>query len=366
LNTKAEVATCIEFLRELERDMRRAERSGSALSLVVFQLNPTAAPDTRDTDALVSVLAVTKRDTDLLGRIDEHMVALSCPETGPAGLACVVRRLESVSASLPHATLTATYPDSLFASLARLDDTVDDLPLQLIEGAASATRATYAGKRWLDIVGALLAILMLAPMMLLVAGAVALGSPGPVVFRQTRLGRDGVPFTFYKFRSMRVGSDDRIHRDYVARLIRSGSCAEPADAKTEDAAAGDGGAACAACARCKLCTDPRVTPLGRWMRKTSIDELPQLFNVLKGDMSLVGPRPAIGYEVAYYRPWHLRRLLSARPGLTGMWQVDGRSRVSFDDMVRMDLRYIRDCSFRLDLAILFKTVGAVLRCDGAV
>ena len=114
-----------------------------------------------------------------------------------------------------------------------------------------------------------------------------------------------------------------------------------------------------------LKTDPRVTPLGRFLRRSSIDELPQLFNVLKGDMSLVGPRPPIPYESAHYQPWHLRRILAIKPGITGLWQVQGRSNIGFNDMVRLDLRYLRECSFRLDLKILWKTVGAVVRCDGA-
>ncbi len=115
----------------------------------------------------------------------------------------------------------------------------------------------------------------------------------------------------------------------------------------------------------KLRSDPRVTSIGRFIRKTSIDELPQFFNVLKGDMSLVGPRPPIAYETAQYQPWHLRRVMTAKPGITGLWQVEGRGRVSFSEMVRMDVRYVRDCSFVLDLKLLFKTILVVLRCDGA-
>ena len=111
--------------------------------------------------------------------------------------------------------------------------------------------------------------------------------------------------------------------------------------------------------------DPRITRIGRLIRKTSLDELPQLFNVLRGDMSMVGPRPPLPYETAQYLPWHLRRILAVQPGITGLWQVEGRSRVSFNDMVRMDLRYIRECSLLLDLKILFKTVSVVLRCEGA-
>jgi lipopolysaccharide/colanic/teichoic acid biosynthesis glycosyltransferase len=165
------------------------------------------------------------------------------------------------------------------------------------------------------------------------------------------LGKGGVPFVFYKFRSMVTNGDDSIHRAFVANLIKG---EDEANAKAEEGAP-----------VYKIKADPRVTRIGRFIRKTSIDELPQFFNVLKGEMSLVGPRPPIPYEAANYQPWHLRRILAANPGLTGLWQVEGRSRVSFNDMVRMDLRYIRESSLSLDIKILLKTVLVVLRCDGA-
>jgi len=150
---------------------------------------------------------------------------------------------------------------------------------------------------------------------------------------------------------LRTNADDRIHREYVASLIKGdlqqinqGDVAKPIY---------------------KLKADPRVTPVGRIIRKTSLDELPQFFNVLKGDMSLVGPRPPLPYEVAQYQSWHLRRILDVRPGITGLWQVEGRSKTSFDDMVRLDIRYTRSWSLLLDLKLLFKTVKVVLKRDGA-
>jgi lipopolysaccharide/colanic/teichoic acid biosynthesis glycosyltransferase len=180
---------------------------------------------------------------------------------------------------------------------------------------------------------------------------IALTSKGPVLFRQQRLGEGGVPFVFYKFRSMRSEVDDRIHRDYVSNLI---------DGNLESVNQGK-----AARPLYKMVADPRVTPIGRIIRRTSIDELPQLLNVLKGEMSLVGPRPPIPYEVERYQPWHLQRILGIKPGITGLWQVQGRSRTCFDDMVRLDLQYIRRCSLALDIKILLKTVYVVLKCDGA-
>jgi len=177
------------------------------------------------------------------------------------------------------------------------------------------------------------------------------------VFRQLRLGRGGAPFVFYKFRTMTHGADDTVHRDFVARLIAGQAPGAP----TSQAPAGDE----AAQGGFKLQHDPRVTRLGRFLRRTSLDELPQLFNVLRGDMSLVGPRPPIPYEARHYRAWHLRRLLQLKPGITGPWQVSGRSQVPFDDMVRMDLRYIARSSLGLDLLLLARTVGVVFSGRGA-
>jgi lipopolysaccharide/colanic/teichoic acid biosynthesis glycosyltransferase len=203
----------------------------------------------------------------------------------------------------------------------------------------------------MDIVGALALAIVLAPLMALIAVAVKLTSEGPAVFRQNRVGRNGVPFVFYKFRSMRVSGDDRVHREYVSKLI---------EGRHGEINQGD-----AQKPVYKLKSDARVTPIGRVLRKTSLDELPQLFNVLKGEMSLVGPRPPIPYEVEKYQSWHLRRLQEVRPGITGLWQVEGRSRTSFDEMVRLDLRYVRSWSLWLDIRLLIKTLAVVIRRDGA-
>jgi lipopolysaccharide/colanic/teichoic acid biosynthesis glycosyltransferase len=227
----------------------------------------------------------------------------------------------------------------------------EELPgsyLPLLEGTV---RDRYTLKRGLDIIGSIIAIILFAPVMLVTAFAVAVSSPGPIIVKQLRLGKNGIPFVFYKFRSMLVNSDDRIHRDYVTSLING---------KLENINQGS-----AARPLYKMVSDPRVTAVGRIIRKASIDELPQLFNVLRGEMSLVGPRPPLSYEVENYQSWHLRRILEAKPGMTGLWQVEGRSRTSFDEMVRMDLRYIQNCSLTFDLKILINTIKVVFRCEGA-
>lgn len=198
-------------------------------------------------------------------------------------------------------------------------------------------------KRALDIAGALAGLVVFAPAFLLVPIPLKLTSRGPVFFRQERIGKGGKPFTFLKFRSMYLNNDQEIHRAFVSRLIEGTQ--EAGVYKIED--------------------DPRVTPVGRFLRKTSLDEIPQFFNVLKGDMSLVGPRPPLPYEVERYNLWHRRRVMETKPGITGLWQVEGRSATTFDEMVRMDLRYVKGASLRLDLLLLFRTVSVLFSGRGA-
>ena len=204
-------------------------------------------------------------------------------------------------------------------------------------------------KRLLDFFVSASALLLVSPLFLLFAIMIKRSSPGPVLFVQERLGRDGRPFKFYKFRSMVHNSDDTIHRQFAAMFINGdeGGCAASNSGEKVF----------------KLKRDPRITPIGAFLRRTSLDELPQLLNILKGDMSLVGPRPPIAYEIENYQPWHMERL-KAVPGLTGLWQVSGRSSVSFDEMVRLDIRYINEWSLWLDLAIIAKTFPVVLRGTG--
>jgi lipopolysaccharide/colanic/teichoic acid biosynthesis glycosyltransferase len=184
-------------------------------------------------------------------------------------------------------------------------------------------------------------LVVLAPVVLLIALAVRLTSPGPALFRQERLGRDRRPFTLFKFRSMSIDSDDTIHREYVTRLLRG----EKADGGQEGVY--------------KLTDDPRVTPLGRVLRRTSLDELPQLFNVVRGEMALVGPRPVLAWEAEQFPAWAESRF-DVRPGITGLWQVQGRSAVAFLDALALDVEYVERKSLRADVAILLKTPAVLL------
>jgi len=223
-------------------------------------------------------------------------------------------------------------------------------PLSAEQSSAEVRRAAeYPLKRALDVVGTLTVLVLLAPVFLLIAVLLKLSSTGPVLFRQPRMGQLGKPFTMLKFRTMRVNADPALHLAFATTFIKcSAQLCEP------------GGKALF-----KLSNDPRVTPLGRILRKSSLDELPQLWNVLRGDMSLVGPRPPLPYEVRHYRSWHWRRILEAKPGITGLWQVTGRSRTTFDEMVRLDLRYAQTCSLWTDIKILLATPRAVVSGEGA-
>jgi lipopolysaccharide/colanic/teichoic acid biosynthesis glycosyltransferase len=216
-------------------------------------------------------------------------------------------------------------------------------PIDVVHG--SAYRMV---KRILDVSVAALLLIALSPVFLVCALLVWRSSPGPILFRQERIGEGGQPFTFLKFRSMRANSDPSLHQEYVAAFISGQAEQQPSGQR----------------AMYKLTRDPRVTTAGHWLRKTSLDELPQLLNVLRGDMSMVGPRPPIRYELDHYRPEHFSRL-AVKPGITGLWQVSGRSLTTFEEMVALDISYIQHPSIVEDLRILLKTVPVVFRQSGA-
>jgi lipopolysaccharide/colanic/teichoic acid biosynthesis glycosyltransferase len=237
---------------------------------------------------------------------------------------------------------------------------IDPQAVYLIQGSRISY---YISKRILDFFLALLALIVASPLMALVAIMIKLDSPGPIFFIQDRVSVrrkiynhviywQKVTFRCYKFRTMVCNADPSLHKSYIKALI---------DNDCESMAAIKGGDNQIR----KLTHDPRVTRLGRILRKSSIDEIPQFINVIKGEMSLVGPRPAIPYEVEMYKPWHYRRL-ETKPGITGLWQVTARSKANFDEIVKLDIQYIDQQSFWLDLIILLKTPFAVLFCKGAV
>jgi lipopolysaccharide/colanic/teichoic acid biosynthesis glycosyltransferase len=225
-------------------------------------------------------------------------------------------------------------------------------------GAARESGVSFACKRCMDVALAALALVVLSPLLLLIAILIKLDGPGPLIFAQERVGarrrsRGGRTtweirtFRVYKFRTMVHNADQSLHQAYVKAFVDGRLAAADVTGATF-----------------KLTNDPRVTRVGRILRRTSLDELPQLVNVLKGDMSLVGPRPVPTYEVAEYQPWHRERL-AALPGITGLWQVSARCQVSFEDMIRLDIEYVRNWSLWRDVRILLLTIPAVLSGRGA-
>jgi lipopolysaccharide/colanic/teichoic acid biosynthesis glycosyltransferase len=220
----------------------------------------------------------------------------------------------------------------------------------LSEGRSKG-RFSQGVKRFVDVSGSSALLLLLSPILAAIAIAIKLTSKGSVIFQQERLGQFGVRFKCLKFRTMYTGNDAKIHQEYIQNYISGQASSDRAEPGKP--------------AIYKITKDPRITAVGRFLRKTSLDELPQFWNVLLGDMSLVGPRPSLPYEFKMYDIWHRRRVLEVRPGVTGLWQVSGRSRTSFNDMVRLDLRYSQSWSLWLDFKILAATPRAVFSGEGA-
>ena len=282
------------------------------------------------------------RDLVRHNEIQEIVVAL--PAQGRRTVASLFRAVQDLPVQV------RLVPDALDRAVAR--SALEELAgVELLSLGRSPLRALdRAAKRVVDVVGAAVGLVVFAPVMAVIAILVKRDSPGPVLFRQTRVGRNGQLFTFYKFRSMVDGADEVVHREYYRGLIHEHS--ERHSLHSQQAVS------------VKMVNDGRITRLGCVLRKSSLDELPQFLNVLKGEMSLVGPRPPIPYEVEEYSGWHKRRL-EATPGMTGLWQVRGRNRVGFDEMVEMDIEYIERRSLWLDLEILLLTPYAVISGKGA-
>jgi len=340
------------FLDRLRVEKRRADRSKLPLSVILLSLQNGALSDPRLTEEFLKSIHENTRETDIKGWVDHDSIGVILPDTDEGGVRHCREKIAGRNGDVKLSIITGTYPDRLVEQLlANEQGNPDFFPLNLDE-SIKIRRFQISLKRVMDIAGSLIGLVFFSPLMFLTAIAIKVTSSGPVIFKQFRLGQRGIHFAFYKFRSMQSNGDDQIHRDYVTHLIKG---------DLEKINQGDEGAPLY-----KLKSDPRVTPVGKIIRKTSIDELPQFLNVLKGEMSLVGPRPPIPYEVEKYESWHLRRILEVKPGVTGLWQVDGRSTTSFDDMVRLDLRYVQNWSLWLDIKILLKTVKVVLCPRGAL
>lgn len=349
------------FHRVILLERRRTERSHKPFLLMLLDLGNhlPSADNGKHLRRLLTMLSVSTRETDVAGWYKNDCVVgvmfteIAFEDRGTIVSTMIARLSDILREHLSFEQFNQVgvsfhvFPDDWEQGGKRPSNPVlyPDLSKQ-----AEAKRVSGALKRAMDIMGSTLALILAAPIFLVIAVVVKATSKGPVFFRQQRIGQYGEPFVFLKFRSMEDGNDAGIHKEYVRRLIAG-------NAERKSNGNGEG--------VFKLTQDPRITRVGAFLRKTSLDELPQFINVLNGDMSLVGPRPPIPYELETYDFWHRRRLLEAKPGITGLWQVSGRSRVTFDEMVRLDLRYASAWSPWMDIKILLRTPRAVVLGEGA-
>ena len=349
-----------QFGAALRREIRRTERSQRPFLLVLATLEAvcTNGNGTAHLEDVASALAAVGRETDTIGwhRQNEVLGAIFT-ELGTAEKSAILNSLQQkVNAVLDEKLIGKNARDVNLTFHFFPEDSKHEGQSALrlhaeLNGGHQPKAAARGIKRAIDVTGSALGLILLSPVLFAISLVIKFTSKGPVLFRQRRVGWKGKEFTFLKFRSMYVNNDVTLHKEYVSRFIAGkATMKESADGKAS---------------AYKVIDDPRVTPFGRFLRKTSLDELPQLINVLRGEMSLVGPRPPIPYEVASYDLWHFRRIVDVKPGITGLWQVRGRSKTSFDEMVRLDLLYARTWSLSLDFMILLRTPGVVLSGDGA-
>jgi lipopolysaccharide/colanic/teichoic acid biosynthesis glycosyltransferase len=346
------------FRRRIAIERKRTERSREPFLLMLLEAGATGNGDGPDKtlNGIVAAMQSSTRETDVVGWYrDRSTVGVIFTGLVVSDKNSVLSTiLGRVSAALQQEVTMERFNQITFSFHFFPDDwdgdgsgrPSDPILYPDLFIPSNDQRVLLRVKRVMDIVGASLMLVACMPVFLAIALAVKLTSKGPVLFRQDRIGQYGKRFTFLKFRSMRVNNDESEHKEYVKQLIAG-------VAQTVKTADGQ--------SVYKLAGDKRVTPIGKFLRKTSLDELPQFINVLRGDMSLVGPRPPVPYELAAYQTWHRRRVLQVKPGITGLWQVTGRSRVRFDDMVRLDLRYAISWTPWLDLKILLRTPAAVIK-----
>jgi len=352
------------FRRVISRERQRSERSRKPFLLMLLDLGDPELPSAatgKNLGKLLATLSVGIRETDVAGWYrNDCVVGIMFTEIALDDRGSVVTTMIARLSDILRSNLSSEQFNQVSISFHMFPDDWDPesrkRPMNPVlypdlSKRAERKRAAGALKRAIDIIGSTAALILFSPLFLAIATMIKATSKGPIFFRQVRIGQQAQPFVFLKFRSMTAGNNDAIHKEYVQQLIAGKAERHPSS--------GNGNGVF------KLTEDPRITRIGAFLRRTSLDELPQLLNVLKGEMSLVGPRPPIPYEVEAYDFWHRRRLLEVKPGITGLWQVSGRSRVTFDEMVRLDLRYARSWSPWMDIKILLQTPRAVLLGEGA-
>ncbi|HTZ75097.1 MAG TPA: sugar transferase [Candidatus Aquilonibacter sp.] len=351
------------FLGMLCLERKRAERSRKKFLLLLLDAEDATKVRRKDEilKGVVRAADAARRDTDPAGWYKQDAIlGIIFTELGSIDDAATINKLldkvhESLELQLPPEDCQRVH-----VSIHVFDDDTDGQGTSVSVNPAfypdilhkhDSKKVAQFLKRAMDIFGSMAALILFAPVFVAIAAIVKITSKGPVFFKQERLGRFGETFQCLKFRSMYVNNDLKIHQQFIKGVIKG----------SYDGGKDETGAAPVY----KMKDDPRVTRVGKFIRRTSLDELPQFINVLLGEMSLVGPRPPLAYEYEEYDIWHRRRVLEVKPGITGLWQVNGRSRVRFDDMVRLDLQYARSWSLWLDVQILAQTPRAVVLGDGA-
>ena len=349
------------FQNVLMLERRRAERSRRPFVLLLVHLIKETDDDRRILQQALLSLVSNTRESDLIGWYQEPItLGVIFTELSEGEKAAIAEALlRKVEAALLEA-LGADNVSKIAISIHVFPEDWDKEDLGWVgdsklypelQPRVAKKQLHFAVKRALDIVGSTALLLVTLPLMATIAVAIKLTSRGPVLFEQERLGQFGARFKCLKFRTMYSDCDPKIHREYVQQFIVG-------NAQTGQSGNADK-------ALYKITSDPRVTPIGRILRKTSLDEFPQFWNVFRGEMSLVGPRPPVPYEFEVYDVWHRRRVLELKPGVTGLWQVSGRNRTRFDEMVRLDLRYAKEWSVWLDLKIILATPWALISGDCA-
>jgi lipopolysaccharide/colanic/teichoic acid biosynthesis glycosyltransferase len=347
----------------LTLERRRAQRSRKPFVLMLLDSRAVHKNGNRVPflERLTSVVSDTTRETDLIGWYEENAILgvifteINSEDKIPAAEVLRTKVVTTLRDRFGHklaSNIIVTvhlFPENWDND--RVDREADNKLYPDVCQKSSRKRFPLVLKRGIDIVGSIMLLLIFSPLFAAIALVIKLTSRGPIIFRQGRLGQLGKRFECLKFRTMYADNDPKIHRDFVRKFI-AGATKHRHRNETEEGIY-------------KIKHDPRVTPFGRFLRKISLDELPQFWNVLRGEMSLVGPRPPVPYEFEVYDFWHQRRVLELKPGVTGLWQVSGRSRTSFDDMVRLDLRYSQRWSLWLDFKILLATPLAVFTGNGA-
>jgi lipopolysaccharide/colanic/teichoic acid biosynthesis glycosyltransferase len=345
----------------LTHERRRAERSRKPFVLMLLDANLEDGTPAEILKNAVEIVLASKRETDLVGWYKQELIlGVIFTEVSVEGELPVTETLRNKieTALVKH---LGREPASKIAISLHLfpenwdkDHTgwvADSKLYPDLKRKSSRKRLPLVIKRGMDVLGSGALLLVLSPLLAAIAAIIKLTSKGPVLYEQERLGQLGARFRCLKFRTMYTNNDPKIHQEYVQQFIAGKEGLDKSESSEKPVY--------------KLTNDPRITSIGRLLRKASLDELPQFWNVLRGEMSLVGPRPPVPYEFEVYDVWHRRRVLEVKPGVTGLWQVSGRNRTLFDEMVRLDLRYCQSWSLWLDLKILFATPRAVFHGDGA-